>query len=130
MLVSTSFWNGAMAKIEDTIAALEEKLKQAKARKQQLEARKRAIESKRQRSNDTRRKILVGAAILAKVDRGDWPKSRLLEMMGQTLTRLDDRALFGLDGKAEDAREEPAQAPVQMIQPSAAMEEQDYRGAA
>ena len=100
-----------MAGIDDTIATLEAKLKQAKARKQQLEARKRALSSKKQRADDTRRKILVGAAILAKVDRGEWPLSRLLEMMGQTLTRPDDRALFGLDGKAEDAREEPAPAP-------------------
>ena len=105
-----------MAGIDDTIAALEARLKQAKARKQQLEAQKRAAESKRQRADDTRRKILVGAAILAKVDRGEWPKSRLLDMMGQTLTRPDDRALFGLDGKAEDAREE--QAPVQVVKPS------------
>jgi hypothetical protein len=37
-------------------------------------------------------------------------------MMGQTLTRPDDRALFGLDGKTEDAKEE--QAPVQMAKPS------------
>ena len=102
-----------MAGIDDTIAALEARLKQAKARKQQLEAQKRAAESKRQRADDTRRKILVGAAILAKVDRGEWPKSRLLDMMGQTLTRPDDRALFGLDGKDEDAKEEPEQALVQ-----------------
>jgi len=111
-----------MAGIDDTIATLEAKLKQAKARKQQLEARKRAAESKRQRADDTRRKILVGAAILAKVDRGEWPRSRLLEMMGQTLTRPDDRALFDLDGKAEDVKAEPAQAsetPEQTIQPSA-----------
>ena len=58
---------------------------------------------------------MVGAAILAKVDRGEWPKARLLDMMNQTLTRPDDRALFGLDGKAKDAREEPAPAPVQTV---------------
>lgn len=96
-----------MAVIDDTIAALEARLKQAKARKQQLEAKKRAADSKRQRADDTRRKILVGAAILAKVDRGEWPRSRLLEMMNQTLTRPDDRALFDLDGKAEEAKQEP-----------------------
>lgn len=111
-----------MAGIDDTIATLEAKLKQAKARKQQLEARKRALSSKKQRADDTRWKILVGAAILAKVDRGEWPRSRLLEMMGQTLTRPDDRALFGLDGKTEDVKAEPAQiseSPEQTIQPSA-----------
>ena len=97
-----------MAVIDDTIAALEARLKQAKARKQQLEAQKRAAESKKQRSDDTRKKILVGAAILAKVDRGEWPRSRLLEMMGQTLTRPDDRALFGLDSKEDQT---PVQTP-------------------
>jgi hypothetical protein len=86
-----------MAGIDDTIETLETKLKQAKARKQQLEARKRTMESKKNRANDTRRKILVGAAIIAKVDREEWPKARLLDMMNQTLTRPADRRLFGLD---------------------------------
>lgn len=90
-----------MTNIEERIAALEARLKQEKAKKQQIEARKRAIESKRKRSEDTRRKVLVGAVILGKVERGEWPKSRLLEMMGQTLTRADDRALFGLDDTTE-----------------------------
>jgi multidrug efflux pump subunit AcrA (membrane-fusion protein) len=104
-----------MAGIDDTIATLETKLKQAKARKQQLEARKRVLTSKKNRADDTRRKILVGTAILAKVDREEWPKARLLDMMNQTLTRLDDRALFDLDGKAEDAKQKPE--PEQIIQP-------------
>ncbi|RYF42401.1 MAG: mobilization protein [Cytophagaceae bacterium] len=85
-----------MATIENTIASLEAKLKQAKAKKQQIEARKRAIESKEERAKDTRRKILVGAAILAKVDRGEWPKDKLLSMLDLALTRPDDRALFDL----------------------------------
>ena len=85
-----------MARIEETIAALETKLKLAKARKQQVEARKRAAESKRTRADDTRRKILVGAVILSKVERGEWPESRLLELMDKALTRADDRVLFGL----------------------------------
>ena len=85
-----------MAGIEDTIAALETKLKQAKAKKQKLEARKRTAEAKFQRSLDTRRKILVGAAILGKVKRDEWPKEKLIVMLDSTLTRADDRALFDL----------------------------------
>jgi uncharacterized protein YpiB (UPF0302 family) len=85
-----------MATIENTIANLEAKLKQAKAKKQQIEARKRAIETKEERTKDTRRKILVGAAILAKVERGEWPKDKLLNMLDAALTRPDDRALFDL----------------------------------
>lgn len=85
-----------MPGIDDRIADLEKRLKQAKALKQQQLARERAAEKKRQRSDDTRRKILVGAVILAKVEHGEWPKERLREWMDKTLTRADDRALFGL----------------------------------
>ncbi len=85
-----------MPGIEDRIADLERRLKQAKALKQQRVARERAAKKKRQRSEETRRKILVGAVILAKVERGEWPKERLRELMDQALTRADDRALFGL----------------------------------
>ena len=109
-----------MAGIDDTIATLETKLKQAKAKKQQLEARKRSVESKKKRSDDTRRKILVGAAILAKVERGEWPKARLLDMMSQTLTRPDERALFNLDGKTGNVKNEPE--PGQIIQPQVTKE--------
>ena len=85
-----------MATIEERIEALEKKLKQEKAKKQKIEAIKRAAESKVKRSMDTRRKILVGAAILAKVERGEWPQDKLIAMLDASLTRDDDRALFDL----------------------------------
>ena len=91
-----------MPGIEDRIADLEKRLKQAKALKQQQVARSRAAEKKRQRSDETRRKILVGAVILAKVDHGEWPKERLREWMDKALTRADDRALFGLPTLSEE----------------------------
>lgn len=97
-----------MATIDERIATLEAKLKQEKARKQLIEARKRAAESKLKRSQDTRRKILVGAAILAKVERDEWPEAKLLALLDATLTRADDRALFGLP-----IRTEPDQSPAQ-----------------
>ena len=83
-------------KAQQRVKDLEEKLKQAKALKQKVEARAKAAENKQKRAADTRRKILVGAAILAKVERGEWPKDKMLEMMGQQLTRDDDRILFDL----------------------------------
>ncbi len=83
-------------KAQQRVKDLEEKLKQAKALKQKAEARLKATETKQKRADDTRRKILVGAAILAKVERGEWPKAKMLEMMGQQLTRPDDLALFEL----------------------------------
>ena len=93
-----------MPSIEDTIAALEDKLKQAKARKQLIENRKRAVVQKLSRRQDTRRKVLVGAVILARVERGEWPRDKLLALLDSHLTRADDRALFDLP----DAAKEPA----------------------
>lgn len=90
-------------KAQQRVKDLEEKLKQAKALKQKVEARAKAAENKQKRAADTRRKILVGAAILAKVERGEWPKDKMLEMMGQQLTRPDDRALFDLAAPVEKA---------------------------
>lgn len=90
-----------LEKAQQRVKELEEKLKQAKALKQKVEARNKAAESKQKRVADTRRKILVGAAILAKVERGEWPKDKMLEMMNQQLTRTDDRALFNLTPNQE-----------------------------
>jgi len=85
-----------MTSIDERIALLEVRLKQEKAKKQQIEARKRVAEAKTQRSQDTRRKILIGATILAKVEQGEWPQERLLSMLDLSLNRSDDRALFDL----------------------------------
>jgi multidrug resistance efflux pump len=96
-----------MDAIEARIEAAKKKLKQLNAQKQQLEARKRTEETKRKRTDDTRRKILVGAAILAKVERGEWPQERLLEMMRNTLSRPDDLALFGISKAQEHVHNGP-----------------------
>jgi len=74
----------------------------AERQQQQQVARERTAEKKRQRSDETRRKILVGAVILAKVERGEWTKERLRELMDQALTRADDRVLFGLPTLSEE----------------------------
>ena len=78
------------------IALLEERLRQLRAREQAVEARRRVIESRRARKADTRRKILVGAVVLAKVEQGELPRERLRTWLDAALTRVDDRALFGL----------------------------------
>ncbi|EDX82371.1 hypothetical protein S7335_817 [Synechococcus sp. PCC 7335] len=74
-----------------------EKEAQLKAQIQQAKAAERTLEKKR----DTRRKILVGAAVMARVESGRWPKEDLLSMMDGFLSRPNERELFGLDG--EDA---------------------------
>jgi hypothetical protein len=82
------------------IAALEEKLRQLKALEQAIEARRRSLESRRRRKDDTRRKILVGAIVLARVEQGRLPEAELREWLDQALTREDDRGLFGLSESA------------------------------
>ena len=96
------------ASIEAKIKAQETKLKQLKAQKQQIEARQRAAAAKISRQQDTRRKVLVGAVILAKVERGEWPKDKLLAMLDSTLTRADDRALFDLSPEEPSPPQESA----------------------
>ena len=70
---------------------------QLKAQIQQAKAAERALEKKR----DTRRKILVGAAVMARVERGEWPEADLRLMMDGFLSRPNERELFGLDGDGD-----------------------------
>ena len=88
-----------MATIDERIAKLEATLKQAKAQKQKIDARKRAVESKQKRATETRKKILIGAAIQSMIERGQWTAENLQKIMDQTLIRDDDRALFNLPPK-------------------------------
>jgi hypothetical protein len=85
-----------MATIDEKIKLLEDKLKQEKAKKQKIEARKRTLESKAQRATDTRKKILVGAFMLDKMEKNEETKIKVLGQLDQYLTRTDDRALFNL----------------------------------
>ncbi|MBE9110665.1 hypothetical protein IQ273_14685 [Nodosilinea sp. LEGE 07298] len=58
-----------------------------------------AHELNRKRRDDTRRKVLIGAAIMARVNnqKDDWSEDRLLAMMDNFLTRPKERDLFGLE---------------------------------
>lgn len=85
-----------MAGIEDTIAALETKLKQAKAKKQKMEAMKRAAETKAQRAQDTRKKILLGAFLLERMEKNPEYAAKVMPGFDAFLKRNDDRALFDL----------------------------------
>jgi hypothetical protein len=88
-----------MPKLTDRISELETKLKQLKVRQQRIDARARALVSRRARKDDTRRKILIGATILARVDRDELDHADLQAWLDAHLTRDDDRALFDLAPK-------------------------------
>lgn len=79
-----------VVKLNERIADLEEKLQQFRTRQQRILARK------RDRAADTRRKILVGAIVLAKAEQGVLTESQLRQWLDGAPRRADDRALFGL----------------------------------
>jgi len=85
-----------MPKLDDQISTLQEKLTQLKLRQQRVDARKRAVDALRERKAMTRRRILVGGIVLAKVEQGEIDNEQFRGWLDQALTRADDRALFGL----------------------------------
>jgi hypothetical protein len=85
-----------MAVATDRIQKLEARLKELKAREVRAAARKRVLQGHRERKDDTRRKILVGAVVLAKVEQGVIGEAELRTWLQGALTRPRDRALFGL----------------------------------
>jgi hypothetical protein len=80
----------------DRICSLDERLTRLRAERIRLAARMNQAERKR----DTRRKIVVGAALLAAVEHEGVPALRgtteLLQWLDARLTRPHDRALFDL----------------------------------
>jgi restriction endonuclease S subunit len=83
--------------IEDQIKKQQEKLAQLKARKQAIESRLKSTESKKNRANDTRKKVLIGAAVLAQIENNPEAQERTKQMMDKFLTRDNDRKLFDLN---------------------------------
>jgi hypothetical protein len=84
---------------QERIQALEQKLKQLKTLQQRREAKARSVALHRSRRDELRRKILVGAVVLSKVEAKEFDEVVLRRWMDAALTRADDRALFGLAAK-------------------------------
>lgn len=85
-----------MAGVDDQVARLEEKLRQLLTRQARVEERRRALATRRSRRDELRRRILVGTAVLGRVDQGVLPEAELQRWLDEALTRPEDRALFGL----------------------------------
>jgi hypothetical protein len=82
--------------IEEQIKKQQAKLAELKARKTAIEARAKASEAKKNRADDTRKKILVGAAVLAQIENNPEGQERTKQMLDKFLTKESDRKLFGL----------------------------------
>lgn len=83
-------------KVRSRIQSLDERLARLRAEKNRLVARAGQAERKR----DTRRKILIGGAVLAAIDHEGMPAMRsvseLLHWLDSRLTRPHDRSVFDL----------------------------------
>lgn len=73
-----------------------EKLEKRKADIQRKIQRIKSAESKKKRQEETRRKILLGSAVLNRIKKGEWPEDKMLAMMNEYLIKDRDRELFGL----------------------------------
>jgi hypothetical protein len=91
--------NVVTPKIDERVAALEAKLKQLKAVQQGKEARARSVTLHRSRRDELRRKTLVGAVVLAKVEDGSLEEAVLKRWLDPAITREEDRKLFELDAR-------------------------------
>ncbi len=92
--------NARLEKIEK----LQVRLEQLQAAEKAAAQRARAAAIKRERADDTRRKILVGAFVLAHVSVEDVRRFTLGDvLLSSWLTRADDRALFGLAAPSDGA---------------------------
>ena len=80
--------------VDERIHSIDERVARLRAAKSRLLARANRSERKR----DTRRKILIGGAVLAALDHEGMPaissKSELLRWLDERLTREHDRAVF------------------------------------
>ena len=80
---------------QERIADLERQHAQIKARLN----RERAKITAQKRKDDTRRKIIAGAALLAHAEHDNTVKAQLWRILDQNVTRPKDRAMLGLSDK-------------------------------
>jgi len=73
-----------------------------KAEIQAAEARQRARQNKAKRAADTRRRILLGAWLLERMNKDETLRARLVAELDAWVTQPNDRALFGLEPRSYD----------------------------
>lgn len=85
-----------LAELNEQQAKIERELKQRKERILRQKRQQQMKLTNEKRKEDTRRKVLIGAAILAKIEAGEWSRDKLTRLLDGYLKRDDDRALFDL----------------------------------
>ncbi len=79
--------------MENEMADLDQQIEQARERLKDLQARA----SKQRRRNETRKKVIYGAAVLKLLEEIERDKAdRLLKLLHERISRDSDRELLGL----------------------------------
>jgi hypothetical protein len=83
-----------VARLEVVPGEPERRLSRLKGRRAHFDARLRYLASSHARKHDTRRKILAGVILLARVEAGEFDFRTFRRSLDKALTRKDDRELF------------------------------------
>ena len=83
---------------EERRAALVKRREKANAQIRRLDR----VEKAAERKKDTRRKILIGGVVLARIKAGKLEESKIRSWLDNSLTKDRDRELFGLDPSKKD----------------------------
>lgn len=115
----------ALQKAKERAEELAKQAQQARAKAQRLEAKERALQAGKERAQDTKRKVLLGAYVMAQAKANGWNLKELhigQQTLADYLTRDEDRALFSLpplpvltqlvQAQGEGAEAPPASQPV------------------
>ena len=109
-----------LQKAKERAEALAKQAQQARAKAQRLEAKARAMQAGAERSRETKRKVLLGAYVMAQVKAQGWDLSALnigQQPLADYLVRDEDRALFSLPpipvltAQVQEPESEGAEAP-------------------
>lgn len=115
----------ALQKAKERAEELAKQAQQARSKAQRLEAKERALQAGKDRAQDTKRKVLLGAYVMAQAKANGWNLKELhigQQPLADYLVRDEDRALFSLpplpvltqlvQAQAEGAEAPPASQPV------------------
>jgi hypothetical protein len=85
-----------MTLLKSRQAATDSKLKEIKDAKRPSDKARRQ-QYRQTRADQERQVVLVGEAVMRRLDRGEWDEADFRQMMDEALSRPADRALFDLD---------------------------------
>ncbi|WP_321926897.1 hypothetical protein [Paraburkholderia guartelaensis] len=85
-----------MTLLKKRIDATNDKLEKMKEERKAAQKASRQV-YKQSRADRERKVMLVGEAVLRRVDRGEWDEADFRQMMDEALSRPADRSLFDLD---------------------------------